>query len=155
MYGATGGLVLIRGIAGERFAVRNSGAEAVVEGVGDHGCEYMTRGKVVVLGPTGRNFAAGMSGGEAYVFDESGKFESICNKSLVSLEPVSEEKDLDDLKRLIELHKKHTGSNNAARILSNWESMITSFVKVMPNDYKRILAEREVNQNKHTVNANG
>ena len=155
LYGATGGLVLIRGIAGERFAVRNSGAEAVVEGVGDHGCEYMTRGKVVVLGPTGRNFAAGMSGGEAYVFDESGKFESICNKSLVSLEPVSEEKDLDDLKRLIELHKKHTGSNNAARILSNWESMITSFVKVMPNDYKRILAEREVNQNKQTVNANG
>jgi glutamate synthase domain-containing protein 3 len=155
LYGATGGLVLIRGIAGERFAVRNSGAEAVVEGVGDHGCEYMTRGKVVVLGPTGRNFAAGMSGGEAYVFDESGKFESICNKSLVSLEPVSEEKDLDDLKRLIELHKKHTGSNNAARILSNWESMITSFVKVMPNDYKRILAEREVNQNKQTLKANG
>ena len=155
LYGATGGLVLIKGIAGERFAVRNSGAEAVVEGVGDHGCEYMTRGKVVILGPTGRNFAAGMSGGEAYVFDESGEFESICNKGLVSLEEVSEEKDLNDLKRLIELHKKHTGSKNATRILSNWDSMIKKFVKVMPNDYKRILAEREINQNIETVNANG
>jgi glutamate synthase (NADPH/NADH) large chain len=155
LYGATGGLVLIRGIAGERFAVRNSGAEAVVEGVGDHGCEYMTRGTVVILGPTGRNFAAGMSGGEAYVFDESGEFGSICNKNLVSLESVSEEKDLNNLKRLIKLHKKHTGSNNAARILSNWEYMIENFVKVMPNDYKRILEEREVNQNKQAVNANG
>ncbi len=155
LYGATGGLVLIRGIAGERFAVRNSGAEAVVEGVGDHGCEYMTRGTVVILGPTGRNFAAGMSGGEAYVFDESGEFGSICNKNLVSLESVSEEKDLNNLKRLIKLHKKHTGSNNAARILSNWEYMIKNFVKVMPNDYKRILEEREVNQNKQAVNANG
>ena len=96
-----------------------------------------------------------MSGGEAYVFDESGEFESICNKGLVSLEEVSEEKDLNDLKRLIELHKKHTGSKNATRILSNWDSMIKKFVKVMPNDYKRILAEREINQNIETVNANG
>tara|TARA_B100000678_G_C18227074_1_gene509295 strand:+ start:1037 stop:5593 length:4557 start_codon:yes stop_codon:yes gene_type:complete len=155
LYGATGGQVFIRGIAGERFAVRNSGAEAVVEGVGDHGCEYMTRGTVVVLGPTGRNFAAGMSGGEAYVFDEEGNFESLCNKGLVSLEEVSEEKDLKHLRRLIELHKNHTGSKNAERILSDWNSMISKFVKVMPEDYKRVLAEREAQQEKKTVSANG
>ena len=155
LYGATGGQVFIRGIAGERFAVRNSGAEAVVEGVGDHGCEYMTRGKVVILGPTGRNFAAGMSGGEAYVFDEEGKFESLCNKGLVTLENVSEEKDLKDLKRLIELHKKHTGSKNAERIMSDWTSMNRKFVKVMPVDYKRVLAEREAQQAEKAVSANG
>ncbi|HJO61109.1 MAG: glutamate synthase large subunit [SAR202 cluster bacterium] len=155
LYGATGGQVFIRGIAGERFAVRNSGAEAVVEGVGDHGCEYMTRGKVVILGPTGRNFAAGMSGGEAYVFDEEGKFESLCNKGLVTLEKISEEKDLKDLKRLIELHKKHTGSKNAERIMSDWSSMTRKFVKVMPVDYKRVLAERQARQADKVVSANG
>ena len=143
MYGATGGQVFIRGIAGERFAVRNSGAETVVEGVGDHGCEYMTRGKVVVLGPTGRNFAAGMSGGEAYVLDELGDFESLCNKGLVDLDPVTADDDIANLKRLIEKHKTQTGSQNAARILENWDDSLGKFVKVMPRDYKRVLAEKK------------
>ena len=143
LYGATGGQVFIRGIAGERFAVRNSGAETVVEGVGDHGCEYMTRGKVVVLGPTGRNFAAGMSGGEAYVLDELGDFESLCNKGLVDLDPVTADDDIANLKRLIEKHKTQTGSQNAARILENWDDSLGKFVKVMPRDYKRVLAEKK------------
>ena len=143
LYGATGGQVFIRGIAGERFAVRNSGAETVVEGVGDHGCEYMTRGKVVVLGPTGRNFAAGMSGGEAYVLDELGDFESLCNKGLVDLDPVTADDDIANLKRLIEKHKAQTGSQNAARILENWDDSLGKFVKVMPRDYKRVLAEKK------------
>jgi glutamate synthase (NADPH/NADH) large chain len=143
LYGATGGQTFIRGIAGERFAVRNSGAEAVVEGIGDHGCEYMTRGKVVILGPTGRNFAAGMSGGEAYVFDESGKFKSLCNKGLVDLDPVVEDDDIDNLRRLIEAHRSQTGSQNAVRILENWNDSLNKFVKVMPKDYKRVLAERK------------
>ncbi|MAR85912.1 MAG: hypothetical protein CL713_01590 [Chloroflexi bacterium] len=133
----------MRGIAGERFAVRNSGAETVVEGVGDHGCEYMTRGKVVVLGPTGRNFAAGMSGGEAYVLDELGDFESLCNKGLVDLDPVTADDDIANLKRLIEKHKTQTGSQNAARILENWDDSLGKFVKVMPRDYKRVLAEKK------------
>ena len=142
LYGATGGQVFIRGIAGERFGVRNSGAEAVVEGVGDHGCEYMTRGKVVVLGPTGRNFAAGRSGGEAYIHDESGNFESQCNKGLVDLDPVTADDDIVNLKRLIEKHKTQTGSQNATRILENWDDSLGKFIKVMPRDYKRVLAER-------------
>ncbi|MGH2543874.1 MAG: glutamate synthase subunit alpha, partial [Ardenticatenaceae bacterium] len=143
LYGATGGQAFIRGIAGERFAVRNSGAETVVEGVGDHGCEYMTRGKVVVLGPTGRNFAAGMSGGEAYVFDERGLFEHLCNTQMVGLEPVEAEADVAALRRLISDHYRHTGSVNAKRILDNWDEMLPRFVKVMPHDYKRVLAERK------------
>ncbi len=143
LYGATGGKVFIRGIAGERFAVRNSGAEAVVEGVGDHGCEYMTRGRVVVLGPTGRNFAAGMSGGEAYVFDESGKFKALCNMGMVDLEDVVSEEDRAALRRMIEAHLCYTGSANAARILAAWDQMLPRFVKVMPRDYKRVLAERK------------
>mgnify|MGYP001163932657 FL=1 len=143
LYGATGGQTFIRGIAGERFAVRNSGAEAVVEGVGDHGCEYMTRGKVVILGPTGRNFAAGMSGGEAYVLDESGEFESLCNKGMVDLDPVVENDDVQNLKRLIETHRNHTESKNAKRILENWDEYLDKFIKVMPRDYKRVLAERK------------
>ena len=142
LYGATGGSAYIRGIAGERFAVRNSGAETVVEGVGDHGCEYMTRGRVVVLGPTGRNFAAGMSGGEAYVLDEGGRFESLCNKGMVDLEAVEAEEDVAALRRLVEEHLKHTGSSNAERVLADWEHMLPRFVKVMPSDYKRVLAER-------------
>ncbi len=142
LYGATGGQAFIRGIAGERFAVRNSGAEAVVEGVGDHGCEYMTRGRVVVLGPTGRNFAAGMSGGEAYVFDEFGRFADLCNTGMVDLEPVVEQQDVEALSRLIEEHLRCTGSANAARVLADWDAMLPKFVKVMPRDYKRVLQER-------------
>ena len=142
LYGATGGKAFIRGVAGERFAVRNSGAETVVEGVGDHGCEYMTRGKVVVLGPTGRNFAAGMSGGEAYVLDESGEFASLCNPGMVGLEAVEDPADIDALRSLIQQHLDCTGSANARRVLDGWDEMLPKFVKVMPYDYKRILQER-------------
>ena len=142
LYGATGGKAFIRGVAGERFAVRNSGAETVVEGVGEHGCEYMTRGKVVVLGPTGRNFAAGMSGGEAYVLDESGDFASLCNHEMVGLEQVEDAEDEHGLRSLIEEHYEQTGSANARRVLDDWDAMLPKFVKVMPYDYKRILMER-------------
>ncbi len=142
LYGATDGKMFIRGIAGERFAVRNSGAQAVVEGVGDHGCEYMTGGRVVVLGPTGRNFAAGMSGGEAYVFDEHGMFRALCNPELVDLESVEHEMDEIALRELLEEHRQATGSINAGRVLDNWHEMLPKFVKVMPRDYKRVLAER-------------
>ncbi len=148
LYGATGGQVFIRGVAGERFAVRNSGAEAVVEAVGDHGCEYMTRGKVVILGPTGRNFAAGMSGGEAYVLDEFGKFSDQCNLGLVSLETIQDLEDISDLQRLIRRHANLTGSANAHRILADWDDMLQKFVKVMPNDYKRVLQEAKNAQDK-------
>ena len=140
LYGATDGKVFIRGIAGERFAVRNSGAIAVVEGVGDHGCEYMTRGKVIVLGSTGRNFAAGMSGGEAYVFDESNEFTAKCNLGMVDLESLSDPDDIESLKSLLHEHLEKTGSNNANRILSGWDHYSSKFIKVMPRDYKRILA---------------
>jgi glutamate synthase domain-containing protein 3 len=142
LYGATAGKAFIRGIAGERFAVRNSGAQAVVEGVGDHGCEYMTGGRVVVLGPTGRNFAAGMSGGEAFVLDESRNFASLCNQDMVDLEAVETDDDKAELKGLLEEHLQQTGSVNAARVLANWAEMLPRFVKVMPRDYKRVLAER-------------
>ena len=155
LYGATGGQAFIHGIAGERFAVRNSGAEAVVEGVGDHGCEYMTRGKVVVLGPMGRNFAAGMSGGEAYVLDESGRFESLCNIEMVDLEHVEAEEDKAALRRMIEGHLHHTGSANAERVLSAWDETLPRFVKVMPRDYKRVLAERKQNDRLATAKAEG
>ena len=141
LYGATGGSAFINGIAGERFAVRNSGANAVVEGVGDHGCEYMTRGKVVVLGPTGRNFAAGMSGGEAFVLDENETFEAKCNTGLVDLEKLKDRTDVDAVKHLIQEHFKNTGSNKAETILKNWGEFQSKFVKIMPRDYKRILEE--------------
>jgi len=143
LYGATEGKVFIRGIAGERFAVRNSGAQAVVEGVGDHGCEYMTGGRVVVLGPTGRNFAAGMSGGEAFVLDENGVFKTLCNTEMVDLEAVESESDEMELRELLEEHRKLTGSKNAARVLDDWSTMLPKFVKVMPRDYKRVIAERK------------
>jgi glutamate synthase domain-containing protein 2/glutamate synthase domain-containing protein 3 len=142
LYGATGGKAFIRGVAGERFAVRNSGAEAVVEGVGDHGCEYMTGGRVVILGPTGRNFAAGMSGGEAFVLDERGAFRGLCNQEMVDLEDVVTEEDKDDLRRLLVEHRDRTGSANAKRVLESWNEMLPKFVKVMPRDYKRVLLER-------------
>jgi glutamate synthase (ferredoxin) len=147
LYGATGGRAYIRGIAGERFAVRNSGAEAVVEGVGDHGCEYMTGGRVVVLGPTGRNFAAGMSGGEAFVLDEQGVFEDLCNREMVDLERVESDEDKAALRELLQSHRDATGSVNATRVLDAWQAMLPKFVKVMPRDYKRVLEERRARGN--------
>jgi glutamate synthase domain-containing protein 2/glutamate synthase domain-containing protein 1/glutamate synthase domain-containing protein 3 len=140
LYGASGGRAFFRGLAGERFAVRNSGASAVVEGVGDHGCEYMTGGRVVVLGPTGRNFAAGMSGGVAYVLDSDDTFGERCNLGLVGFDPI-EESDAIELHGLIEEHRDRTGSEVAARILGAWEQYLPRFKKVMPHDYKRALAE--------------
>jgi glutamate synthase (ferredoxin) len=138
LYGATGGDAFIRGIAGERFAVRNSGAYAVVEGVGDHGCEYMTGGRVVVLGRTGRNFAAGMSGGIAYVLDTDGSFRTRCNTELVELESASPDRD-GELVDLLGRHATHTGSPVALRLLAAWPAGGASFVKVTPIDYKRAL----------------
>jgi glutamate synthase (NADPH/NADH) large chain len=143
LYGATGGEAYFRGFAGERFAVRNSGAETVVEGVGKHGCEYMTGGVVVVLGPTGLNFAAGMSGGIAYVLDEEGRFEKLYNPEMVDLEAVESEENVSHLQRLVERHLHWTGSTVAKRVLENWEEMLPRFVKVMPKDLKRVLQERQ------------
>jgi glutamate synthase domain-containing protein 2/glutamate synthase domain-containing protein 1/glutamate synthase domain-containing protein 3 len=142
LYGATGGRAFFRGMAGERFAVRNSGAKAVVEGVGDHGCEYMTGGRVVVLGTTGRNFAAGMSGGIAYVYDKDRRLQGHCNLELVDLEPLTEADD-DEVKPLIAEHAQRTGSLVARNVLASWDRARERFVKVMPRDYKRVLAERE------------
>ena len=142
LYGATSGSAYIRGIAGERFCVRNSGADAVVEGVGDHGCEYMTGGTVVVLGATGRNFAAGMSGGVAYVFDNMDEFSVCCNTETVGLEQLDEQ-DKATLKAMIEKHEAVTGSARAAIILLNWNEYSKRFVKVMPRDYKRVLQSLE------------
>ena len=144
LYGATSGECFFRGIAAERFCVRNSGAHAVVEGVGDHGCEYMTGGRVVILGPTGRNFAAGMSGGIAYVFDEDGRFAERCNPGLVDLETLTNDEDASEVKTLIEKHLNYTDSTVAAHILDNWHTARGQFVKVMPRDYKRVLEERKV-----------
>ncbi|QDQ96290.1 glutamate synthase large subunit [Tomitella fengzijianii] len=140
LYGATGGEALIRGLVGERFCVRNSGATAVVEGVGDHGCEYMTGGKVVVLGPTGRNFAAGMSGGEAFVYDPDGALPGNLNDEMVELEAVEDgTADADWLRGLLVRHHVETGSSVAEYVLANWPGALAGFVKVMPRDYKRVL----------------
>jgi glutamate synthase (ferredoxin) len=139
LYGATSGEVYINGVAGERFCVRNSGVNAVVEAVGDHGCEYMTGGKVVVLGPTGRNFAAGMSGGIAYILDEMGDFATRCNTQMVALEPLEDAEEINDLRQMIQSHADYTQSQKATQVLSDWESMVPKFVKVMPKDYKRVL----------------
>jgi glutamate synthase (NADPH/NADH) large chain len=169
LYGAIEGQCYFRGVAGERFAVRNSGAIAVVEGAGDHCCEYMTGGVVVVLGKTGRNFAAGMSGGLAYVLDEDGAFESLCNMAMVELEPVPEEEEINKtyfghagdletsgrvdvmsdmtrmdaarLHHLISNHARYTGSKRAAGILADWGKYLPKFRKVMPVEYRRALAE--------------
>jgi glutamate synthase (NADPH/NADH) large chain len=164
MYGAIDGRAYFRGVAGERFCVRNSGATAVVEGTGDHGCEYMTGGTVAVLGRTGRNFAAGMSGGIAYVYDEDGTFATRCNASMVTLEPVLTEvmqgkadrdlvaagkghlrhagrSDESLLRELIESHLRYTGSTRALAFLDNWNSARAKFVKVFPNEYRRALTE--------------
>jgi glutamate synthase (NADPH) large chain len=139
LYGATSGEAYFRGVAGERFAVRNSGALAVVEGVGDHGCEYMTGGRVVVIGDTGRNFAAGMSGGLAYVLDEAGDFRRRCNLGMVDLEPVVDTDDVETIKDLLARHIRYTQSPVAARLLVDWERAQDRFVKVIPKDYKRVL----------------
>jgi glutamate synthase (ferredoxin) len=139
LYGATLGEVYIRGLAGERFGVRNSGVNAVVEGVGDHGCEYMTGGKVVVLGATGRNFAAGMSGGIAYIFDETGDFATRCNTSMADLEKLEDPEEINQVYQLIAKHAEYTKSQKALKILANWTEMIPTFVKVIPRDYKRVL----------------
>ena len=169
MYGAIDGQAYFRGVAGERFCVRNSGAAAVVEGTGDHGCEYMTGGTVAVLGRTGRNFAAGMSGGVAYVFDDDGTFATRCNASMVTLQPVLAEaaqakvekelaaagkghlrhqgrSDESLLRELIERHLRYTGSTRALAIFDNWESARGKFVKVFPNEYRRALTELHAKQ---------
>jgi glutamate synthase (NADPH/NADH) large chain/glutamate synthase (ferredoxin) len=142
LYGATAGRAFFRGLAGERFAVRNSGAWAVVEGVGDHCCEYMTGGRVVVLGSTGRNFAAGMSGGVAYVLDEDSSFHKRCNMGMVGFEELAEA-DAIELRAMIDEHLRRTDSSVAARVLAEWEQLLAkgAFVKVMPNDYRRVLRE--------------
>ena len=140
LYGATSGEVYFNGMAGERFAVRNSGATAVVESVGDHGCEYMTKGIVVVLGKTGRNFAAGMTGGIAYVLDETGEFARVrCNKASVDLDPVTDSQDIDLIQNFIGRHAELTESPRAKWILDNWDTMLPKFIKVFPHEYKRVL----------------
>jgi len=142
LYGATSGEAYFNGVAGERFAVRNSGATAVVEGVGNHGCEYMTNGTVVILGRTGKNFAAGMSGGIAYVFDETGEFAATrCNRSGVDLEPLFDTLDIELLRSLIAKHAGYTGSPRGQWMLENWSAMVPRFVKVFPHEYKRVLAD--------------
>ncbi|MFP6873323.1 MAG: glutamate synthase large subunit [Verrucomicrobiales bacterium] len=141
LYGATGGKAFFRGHAAERFCVRNSGAHAVIEGVGDHGCEYMTGGRTVILGPTGRNFAAGMSGGVAYIWDPDNEFEPNCNMEMVELEKVEEVEDIAELQGLIEEHAEQTGSTVAREVLDHWSTTLGQFVKVMPTDYKRVLLE--------------
>ena len=143
LYGATGGEVFLRGLAGERFCVRNSGVTAVVEGVGDHGCEYMTRGVVVVLGRTGRNFAAGMSGGVAYVLDGDGTFKTRCNLDMVEIDPVSEE-DAEAVHALVRRHYEYTQSAVAWRVLSGWKQCVQQFVKVMPIEYRQVLARQHL-----------
>jgi glutamate synthase (ferredoxin) len=139
LYGATAGEAYIRGMAGERFCVRNSGVCAVVESVGDHGCEYMTGGRVVVLGQTGRNFAAGMSGGVAYVLDEAGDFGQRCNQQMVHLERLEEAEEIEEIRQMVQRHAGYTHSQRAFKVLALWEEMTPRFVKVMPKDYKRVL----------------
>jgi glutamate synthase domain-containing protein 2/glutamate synthase domain-containing protein 1/glutamate synthase domain-containing protein 3 len=151
LYGATTGEVFINGMAGERFAVRNSGAVAVVEGVGDHGCEYMTGGTIVVLGNTGCNFAAGMSGGIAYVFDEMQLFDTLCNLDMVELESVWKKKDKNLLHELIEQHFKWTGSERARQILDAWPNRVGKFVKVIPIDYRKALEKMRADERRDTV----
>jgi glutamate synthase (NADPH/NADH) large chain len=155
LYGAVHGEAYFRGQAAERFCVRNSGAMAVVEGVGDHGCEYMTGGCAVILGPKGRNFAAGMSGGIAYVYDPDDELLVNCNMEMVELEPICEPKDVEQLRRLIDNHREYTGSAVAARLLSNWESSLSRFKKVMPIDYKRALQEQAEGQAVPHAEGNG
>jgi glutamate synthase domain-containing protein 3 len=141
LYGATSGETFLRGRAAERFAVRNSGAHTVIEGIGDHGCEYMTGGRVVILGPTGRNFAAGMSGGVAYIWDPHERFLGNCNLGMVELEKLTAEEDIAELRELVEKHARYTDSTVAANLLENWDDCLPQFVKVKPTDYNRVLEE--------------
>ncbi len=143
LYGATSGECFLNGVVAERFCVRNSGANAVVEGVGDHGCEYMTGGRVVVLGSTGRNFASGMSGGVAYIWNTDGKLSERCNMDMVELEPLVDEEDIRELHTLIEKHIAYTDSAVATTIMADWDAQMPHFVKVMPRDYKRVLLEQK------------
>ncbi len=143
LYGATGGRAFFRGRAGERFCVRNSGAHAVVEGTGDHCCEYMTGGVAVIIGGTGRNFAAGMSGGAAFVLDEAGDFPRRCNLEMVDLEPLVLPEDIELVRDLLIQHAGYTGSTVAARLLKDWDKASGKFVKVMPLDYRRVLQEQK------------
>jgi glutamate synthase (NADPH/NADH) large chain len=144
LYGATSGEIFINGRAGERFAVRNSGATAVVEGAGDHCCEYMTGGRVVVLGTTGRNFAAGMSGGLAYVWDKNHNFDYYCNMDMIELDLIEDKAGRDELHGLIEKHYKYTGSALAKKMLDNWEQYVGEFIQVTPIEYRRILQEERM-----------
>jgi glutamate synthase domain-containing protein 3 len=155
LYGAVRGEAYIYGLAGERFAIRNSGARAVVEGIGDHGCEYMTGGVVVVLGTTGYNFAAGMTGGVAYVYNESGAFDTRCNLDTVDLESVWTEEDQKELRTLLEQHVAYTGSVRARKILDNWDACLPFFVKVMPIDYRKSLQRMRLQEgrDRETVSA--
>lgn len=155
LYGATSGALFARGLAGERFGVRNSGAVAVVEGTGDHACEYMTGGRVVIIGPTGRNFGAGMSGGVAYVYDAAGDFASRCNMGMVDLEQLEDSEDIDLVRGLLERHIEYTGSTVARERLDKWDTTVGRIVKVMPRDYKRVLEEqrRKVETTTDTVGA--
>ena len=152
VYGGTSGEVFLRGCAAERFCVRNSGVTAVVEAIGDHGCEYMTGGRVVILGETGRNFAAGMSGGVAYVLNVDGLFEKRCNMELVGLESLSDADEIAELRELIEKHQRLTRSALAKRLLAKWDDTVAKFVKVMPHDYKKALAERDQRRQKRKAN---
>jgi glutamate synthase (NADPH/NADH) large chain len=163
MYGATSGETYFKGVGGERFCVRNSGASAVIEGVGNHGCEYMTGGTVVILGRTGQNFAAGMSGGVAYVYDPNKTFKNYCNLSMVTLDKVEKANietetpqhlNLADeiiLKTLIEKHCQYTESNIAKKILNQWDTELENFVKVMPIEYKRALSEMKETKRKEVA----
>jgi glutamate synthase domain-containing protein 3 len=156
LYGATSGELYVNGRVGERFAIRNSGALAVVEGVGDHGCEYMTGGRVVILGETGVNFAAGMSGGIAYILDEGFGFDGRCNLDMVDLELLEDPVDIRELRDLIMRHLENTGSRRAQYVLDNWEVCLRSFVKVFPTDYRRVLGqmskEDEATEREEVVN---
>jgi len=146
LYGATSGYAFFRGQAAERFCVRNSGAHTVVEGVGDHACEYMTGGRAVILGPTGRNFAAGMSGGVAYIWDPDNAFSARCNHGMVELEALSDDTEIRELQNLIRMHFEATGSGVAERMLARWPDVLGEFVKVMPTDFKRVLRERQARE---------
>ncbi len=141
LYGATSGEAYIRGTAGERFAVRNSGANVVVEGVGDHGCEYMTGGRVVVLGRTGRNFAAGMSGGIAYVIDWDDQFAKRCNFEMVGLESLEDKDEIAEVRSMIAKHVQYTNSELGRRVLEEWPAFVGRFVKIIPKDYKRMMEQ--------------
>jgi glutamate synthase (NADPH/NADH) large chain len=145
LYGASGGEAYINGRAGERFCVRNSGAIAVVEGIGDHGCEYMTGGRVVVLGDIGKNFAAGMSGGIAYLLcdEHEEEVKALCNQEMIEFETLSEQEEIAEVKEMVRKHQQYTGSPNAAYVLNHWDDFVQKFLKVIPKDFKRMMNQIE------------